>query len=231
MRSPLGRGVTGLLVVVACCAAGLRAAPARATVGEFLPSTPLSISTLAPGQLGTWAVLGFPYLSVGGLYGVAPGFDVGVQARAAWQQVQRVNVQARWRFASFENGALGVRAVVGTWTGRPTTPLWLDFTGEQDLTAQLGLAYTTGTPGGTLLTFEGSVLGIGNTLPPGSPLGGLPPPIAFGANLQLRVAAEVPHSSGFRLTFETGLDVHTSGFDNALAVPLFGVGVGYVLPQ
>jgi hypothetical protein len=55
------------------------------------------------------------------------------------------------------------------------------------------------------------------------------PALAFGSNAGVRLAAEIPFDRGLVLSFLLGMDFHLSGFDTALAMPLFAVRVGYAL--
>jgi hypothetical protein len=191
--------------------------------GQALGPTLLSAGTLEPGQTGVHGAVGFPYLDVRLLRGVVPGLDVGLVGRAAWADVQRLGLLARWRFAP----GLALRAGVDGWFRRPASTRWIDITGEQDLTGALAVTWSFATPRGTILTFEGALLGIGTTRPRSMPLDGPPPAFAVGTSSAVRFGAEVPNDGGLVLTLQVGADLHLSGFDGALAMPVFALGVGY----
>lgn len=195
--------------------------------GAALAPTLLSASPLEPGQNGVHGAVGFPWLDVRLARGVLPGFDLTLAARVAWADIQRIGLSTRWRFATAGDSAFALRTAIDGWLGRPATQRWIDITGEQELTATAALVWSVGTPRGTVLSFDAALLAVATTRPRLDPLAGTPPPLAFGVNSALRAAAEVPHESGLLLTVQVGVDLHLSGFDEAIAMPAFALGVGW----
>jgi hypothetical protein len=49
-----------------------------------------------------------------------------------------------------------------------------------------------------------------------------------GPNFLFRVRAEVPYDDGLFLSFDLGMDAHGTGFGDALVMPVFAVGVGFL---
>jgi hypothetical protein len=198
---------------------------ARAQVG-----TPLSAGTYRAGKIGFAGWVGFPYLSIEGGYGIADRFDLSLFARAAWSDIQRVGLKGRFRLSQPGSpSGFAVRASIDSWTGRPSRTDWIQITGLQDVTGTLDGVFSWSTPRGTVMSISGGVQLVGNRQPPVTPLGGIPPSIVFGPNAILRLSAEIPHSSGVLFAFDFGFDIHLSGFDDAIAMPAFSVGIGYVL--
>lgn len=193
-------------------------------------ATPLSAGTYRTGKVGFAGSVGFPYLSVEGGYGFTDRFDLSVFGRAAWADIQRIGLKGRVRLSSPDSpSGFALRASIDSWTKRPSRTDWIQITGLQDLTGTLDGVFSWSTPRGTVMSVSGGVQLVGNREPPVTPLGGLPPAIVFGPNAVVRLAAEIPHSSGLLFAFDFGFDIHLSGFDDAISMPAFSVGLGYVL--
>jgi hypothetical protein len=205
------------------------AAPARA---ETPVGTPLSAETYAPWHPGITALLGFPFVRVNAGLGLTRWLDVGLEAKAAWADLQYLGPVARVRFTP--DGPLSVAARL-SWSAllRPvTSSAWFATTGLQNYDYALDAVLSWRTPRGAVLTafLRGDV--IESLQIPPHPLAGLGP--YFGFNPSFHVAAELPTASGLVFSFEAALNMHLSGFDNAvltapLVMPEFALGVGYVL--
>jgi hypothetical protein len=218
--------------LVACAAWLLCSAPARV---DAQTATPLSAGTLPAGKTSIVGFVGFPYLTVEAGHGLTSRFDLTLSARTAWADIQRLGLLGRFRFSDpAAASGFAVRLGADTWMGRPkihgdgTNP-WIDITGRQDLTILADGIYSWTTPRGTVMSAVAGLQMVGTRQVPAVPLGGVPPYLSFGPNLTFRVAAEVPHESGLLFAFDLGVDVHLNGFDNAVAMPAFSVGIGYIL--
>ena len=220
MRRPLST-----VLLTAACVLLCMPEEARAQV-----ATPLSAGTYRSGKVGFAGWVGFPYLSVEGGYGISDRVDLSLFGRAAWADIQRVGVKGRVRLSSpGSSSGFALRGSVDTWTHRPVRTDWVQITGLQDFTGTLDGIFSWSTPRGTVMSVSGGVQLVGNRQPPVTPLGGIPPSVVFGPNAIVRLSAEIPHSSGLLFAFDFGFDIHLSGFDDAIAMPAFSVGIGYVL--
>ncbi len=192
-------------------------------------SSPYSASTLRPGSVGTAATVGFPYLSVQGTVGITRSFDLSLQARSAWSSVQRLGLGARYRLSGEGPSGFALRGLVDGWFSRPANTQWMDLTGEQDFTGDLQLLYSWSTTSNGILTIHTGLQLVGNRFARRPPLGGARPFLTIGSNAVLGLTAEVPHSSGVIFSVTLGGDIHLTGFDDGSVMPLFGLGLGYVL--
>lgn len=207
----------------------LVALSALSSPSRALDGTLHSAQSLGAHRLAVGADLGFPYLTVTAAYGLPASVDLMVQARTGWGHLQRAGLGARWHFLGDESSAMALRVDLDTWLGRPDSLRWLEFTGLYDASASAAFLYSWRTGKGTLMTVETRVEAVGTSTAPLAPLGGVRPVLAFGPNVLLRAGAELPLTPELWLAFDLGLHLHLSGFDPAVALPAFSVGLAYTL--
>jgi hypothetical protein len=191
-------------------------------------------ATLKQNGWGLEAALGFPYLDLRGQYGILDRLNVAAQFSSIYGLMNRYAVEGKFRIFQSEDGDFAVSTALqlsySDYRDRARQETMWMLTGQRDFSIFPSLIASLRNGRGTHFW-----IGVGPDVtidwePPSSgPLSQVPPLFDVGFNVPLAVGAEVALTRHANFFFMLGVSLHLRREDPAPVMPVFALGIQFVL--